>query len=334
MPRLPRADLPGSWHHVFNRAIARRTLFERREDYRFFLSQLAYAVRRGEIELHAYCLLDTHYHLLLRSPEGKLGAAMQRVQLAYSRWFNRSRRRDGSLVRGRYRSKPVHSLRYRRLLVRYIDSNPCSAGLVSHPSTYQWGSAFHHSRARGPRWLDRGWVESEAALACDVAVMRPEHYWRAFPLRNGVQIAELVHARLAHGGDEDPCDGILDSTDARTRAWMMRKAILADGTRPGLPLLSLSQLLRVLEGWDAATVRRGESERDARAVAFAGLGRDLCGATLSQLASRHGCSLSSIRRLYAVHRAELEAETAYAAAVTDLSLGALRGWGEAEQGGW
>ena len=118
MPRTPRQDEPGTWHHVFNRAIARRALFERREDYRFFLANLARAARRGEIEIHAYCLMGTHYHLLLRSPEGRMAEAMHRVQLAYSRWFNRSRRRDGSLVRGRYGSRLVRSLSYRRVIVR------------------------------------------------------------------------------------------------------------------------------------------------------------------------------------------------------------------------
>lgn len=72
MVRTPRGDDPGSWHHVFNRAIARRTMFERHEDFRCFLLQLACAVRRGDLEVHAYALMGTHYHLLVRSPEGRL----------------------------------------------------------------------------------------------------------------------------------------------------------------------------------------------------------------------------------------------------------------------
>jgi hypothetical protein len=104
MPRIARADRPGSWNHITSRAIARRTLFERRENFRLFLAALACAVRSGEIEVHAFYLMGTHYHLLIRSLRGELGNAMRRIQLAYSRWFNRSRRRDGSLVRCRYSS--------------------------------------------------------------------------------------------------------------------------------------------------------------------------------------------------------------------------------------
>ena len=70
MARRNRCDTPGSWHHVVNRGIAKRPLFEDRDDIRYFLSRLAHEVRRGRIEVHAYCILTTHYHLLVRSPRG------------------------------------------------------------------------------------------------------------------------------------------------------------------------------------------------------------------------------------------------------------------------
>ena len=104
MARQPRHDDPGSWHHVMNRALARRSLFETSEDIRFFLACVARAVRRGQIEVHAWCILTTHFHMLVRSPKGELSAAMRRIQNRYVRHFNRKRRRDGTLVRGRYRS--------------------------------------------------------------------------------------------------------------------------------------------------------------------------------------------------------------------------------------
>ena len=70
MARRPRLDCEGAWHHVMNRGIARRPIFEGRGDIRFFLSRVARAVRRGELEVHAYCVLPTHFHMLVRSPAG------------------------------------------------------------------------------------------------------------------------------------------------------------------------------------------------------------------------------------------------------------------------
>ncbi len=87
-----------------NRGLARRTVFESREDFRMFLACMAQAVRRGGIEIHAYCLMSTHFHLLVRSPCERLFDALRRTQNQYAPWFNRRRRRDGPLIRCRFRT--------------------------------------------------------------------------------------------------------------------------------------------------------------------------------------------------------------------------------------
>ncbi len=96
-----------------NRGIARRTLFETGRDCRYFLFRVARSVRRCELEVHALCLMTTHYHMHVRSPRAALASAMQRIQNEYVRWFNRSRRRDGTLYRGRFCSRPVRTIAYR-----------------------------------------------------------------------------------------------------------------------------------------------------------------------------------------------------------------------------
>lgn len=324
MPRIPRGDSPGAWHHVMNRAIARRTLFESCQDYRYFLARLAYEVRRGEIELHAFCLMGTHYHLLVQSSRGRLAEVMQRLQLAYSRWFNRSRRRDGTLVRGRYRSKLVHSGEYRRILVRYIDDNPRSAGLVVQPSNYPWGSARHYAREERPLWLERSWVEGEVRAHSRRARYRPQDYTSAFPPGDG--LAELVEARLQVGEGHDGLDELLVPADARTGEWMRAKALLADGTRPGLPVLSLPFVSEALtehgvEGW---SLPRHGAKCDASELALVGLGRDLCGLRIVDLSRRIGASETKTRHLYRLYRLELEAGGAYADRLAVLAGDALQ----------
>ena len=77
--------------------------------------------------------MTTHFHLLVRSPVAQLSDAMRRVQREYSRAFNRRRRRDGALARGRFTSKRARSLEYRRTLVRHIDANPGTARVFDVP---------------------------------------------------------------------------------------------------------------------------------------------------------------------------------------------------------
>ena len=57
MARRSRQDQPGSWHHVINRGLAKRPLFEGRRDARFFLSRIANEVRRGRLEVHTWSVL-------------------------------------------------------------------------------------------------------------------------------------------------------------------------------------------------------------------------------------------------------------------------------------
>jgi REP element-mobilizing transposase RayT len=86
MAQRRRFAQPDTWHHVYNRGIGKRILFGNRADYRKFTALMACAVRRGEIEIHAFCLLGTHFHLLCRIPEGgDLSRAMMRIQNAYTR---------------------------------------------------------------------------------------------------------------------------------------------------------------------------------------------------------------------------------------------------------
>ena len=101
MPRLPRLDRAGRWFHVMNRGLARRPEFETEQDIRYFLSRVARAVRRDGLEIDVVCVLTTHFHVLVRIPIGHLSEAMLRIQNEYVRSFNRTRRRDGSLFRGR-----------------------------------------------------------------------------------------------------------------------------------------------------------------------------------------------------------------------------------------
>ncbi|MFV1959649.1 MAG: transposase [Planctomycetota bacterium] len=246
MPRLLRCDRPGRWFHVFNRGIARRPVFETRADVRFFLACLARAVRRGEIEIHAYCILTTHFHLLVRSPSGSLAVAMDRVLNAYVRYYNRRRRRDGSLFRGRYGARPVDSLVYRRIVVRYIDRNAVQAGLARLPWEFPYGSAWHYVQPRRPQWLETQWVDRE--VVAEVSTEPWEGYGAVFGREWTRCDQALVDGRMrAPVNRDEPLDHLIEAAPPAVLAWMRRKAILADGRVPSLPVVDGRTIHRVLE---------------------------------------------------------------------------------------
>jgi REP element-mobilizing transposase RayT len=324
MARHARYDTPGAWHHVMNRGIAKRTLFENELDIRTFLARLALAVRAGAIEVHAYCILTTHFHLLLRSPAERLSAALQLIQNSYSRWFNRSRRRDGPLYRGRFRSKRVDSEEYRLNLVRYIDENAVQAGLAETPAAYPHSSAHHYAQPRGRIWLERSWVEGVVMRRRRAAVYVPADYSAVFgaPLAEGLR--RLVERRIElQSLGIDPLDDLLGAAPFQVLEWMRRKAKLADGTEVGLPVCDGADVSAIVADERA---RRGDwklggrgPKSDAWRIAEVALLRDLCGATLAEAGERTGTTISGAASREARHRRALEEDAQYAALVSELA---------------
>lgn len=182
MSRSPRTDRPGQIHHVMNRGIARRVVFETRADVRAFLCLLAIAVRRGQIEVIAFCVMTTHFHLVLRSLDGRISRTLRWVLNVYVRWFNRRRRRDGPLFRGRFRSVPVESGRQLWQVIRYVDRNPVDAHLAPSPFEYPHASArLHAALAKRPPWLERSIVDRALGPLLREGRDRRSAYSLAFP---------------------------------------------------------------------------------------------------------------------------------------------------------
>jgi REP element-mobilizing transposase RayT len=328
LARHARYDAPGSWHHVMNRGIAKRTLFENELDIRTFLARLALAVRAGTLEVHAYCILTTHFHLLLRSPEERLSEALQLIQNSYSRWFNRSRRRDGPLYRGRFRSKCVDSQAYRLHLVRYIDENAVQAGLTETPAAYPHSSAHHYAQSRGPIWLERSWVESVVKQRVRAVEYVPADYAGTFgaPLAEGLR--RLVERRIElQSAGLDPLDDLIGAAPLQVLDWMRRKAQLADGTEVGLPVCDGADVRAIVA---AARGREGEwmlagrgPRQDGWLVVEVALLRELCGSTLAEAGERTDTTIDGAWRRYARHQRALEQDAAYGARISELAASAM-----------
>jgi REP element-mobilizing transposase RayT len=328
MPRRPREDRPGTWHHVVNRGVAKRPLFESRDDMRYFLSRLALQVRSGRIEVHAYCLMTTHFHLLVRSPIGQMSEALRQAQNAYSRRFNRGHRRDGPLVRGRFFSRLVESVRYRRVLVGYIDVNPVRAGMASSIGEHEFCSARDYSTRTGPPWLCREWVEDLVRFTTG----RPTDtvsYRATFGSLGEENTEELVDARLRSRAGADLLDDLIGTAPDQVRTWMDSKARLADGCALGQPVLGPRALRAALDGRLATQgpwfLEHGPATWRGAELVWVGLARRLCGLTWEEIASPAGMSPSRAARLAAAHEFFDSSDENHRARTTAVAGEALSG---------
>ena len=140
MSRPLRLEFNGALYHITVRGNARQAIFLSRKDFTDFLSILSLTVKRYHFLLHAYCLMDNHYHLLLETPEGNLSKGMRQLNGLYAQHFNKKHQRVGHLLQGRYRSILVDKENYLLELSRYIVLNPVRAGMVEDPKDYRWSS--------------------------------------------------------------------------------------------------------------------------------------------------------------------------------------------------
>jgi REP element-mobilizing transposase RayT len=154
MPRIPRDKGAGTFH-VFTRCVyAAPALYRDDVDRLEFLRFLARATARCGWTCIAYCLMTTHYHLIVEVEDDALPIAMHALNLPYARAFNL---RHGS--RGRVQFKPYGALRIRGegdflTRYRYVARNPIRAGLVGRAEDWQWSSFRTTLRPGGATFVD------------------------------------------------------------------------------------------------------------------------------------------------------------------------------------
>ena len=132
MARPLRPEAPGRVFHLTARATWGRELFLTDTDREDFLRLLERIVRRYRWQCLAWCLMDTHYHLIVRTPNANLGAGM--------RDLNGSHGRFGSVLAERYADRVIRSEEHFANALRYVALNPVFAGLVRNADHWRWSS--------------------------------------------------------------------------------------------------------------------------------------------------------------------------------------------------
>ena len=159
MARPLRIIFPGAFYHITARGNERKAVFKSKRDREKFLEYLETGSERYNAVIHAFCMMDNHYHLLLETPSGNLSQIMRHINGAYTTYFNVKRARSGHLFQGRYKAILVERDEYAKELSRYIHLNPVRAKLVEAPGDYVWSSYnFYIGKKKSPEWLRREFI--------------------------------------------------------------------------------------------------------------------------------------------------------------------------------
>ena len=124
MARPLRIQYPNAWYHVTCRGNARAPIFLGDSDRHKFLALLEESSLNFNVEVHCYCLMKNHFHLLVKTPLANLDRFMHRFNTAYIVFFNWHHKRCGHLYQGRYKAILVDADNYLLELTRYIHLNP------------------------------------------------------------------------------------------------------------------------------------------------------------------------------------------------------------------
>jgi putative transposase len=123
MVRPLRIEYPGAWYHVTGRGNERKNIFTDDLDKKRFLAILSDTKTLYGTEVHAYVLMDNHFHLIVMTTEANLSTFMQRFNTTYTVYYNRRHQRSGHLYQGRYKAILIEKDSYLLELSRYVHLN-------------------------------------------------------------------------------------------------------------------------------------------------------------------------------------------------------------------
>lgn len=147
MPRTKRLVLDDSIYHVLNRGHNKDRLFKKADDFGVFKDIIKRYKEKYYFNLHHYCLMPNHFHLLIRISKAKeLPALMKGICQSYASHYRTSYNHVGYLFQNRYKSIYIDKDSYLLECARYIERNPLRANIVEEPSEYRWSSYNYYAK--------------------------------------------------------------------------------------------------------------------------------------------------------------------------------------------
>lgn len=142
MPRIPRKYSKNLYyHHIIVQGLNREYIFSKEENIKKYIEIILNKLKNSHINILAYCIMNNHAHFLIYSrSQAELSKFMQRINIAYSKYYNSKNTRIGYVFRDRYLSENILNQTQLFNCLCYIHYNPVKANIVNHISEYKYSS--------------------------------------------------------------------------------------------------------------------------------------------------------------------------------------------------
>lgn len=148
MARPLRLSFNNAVYHITSRGNRRESIFYSKRDREVFLDKLNETFKKYSFICYAYCLMDNHYHLFIKTPLANLPQGMHYLNASYANWFKAKYKLEGVIFQGRYKAILVEEEKYALTLSAYIHLNPLRAGVVRNLEEYPWSSFLDYVGAK------------------------------------------------------------------------------------------------------------------------------------------------------------------------------------------
>ena len=161
MARPLRLEIAGGLYHVTSRGNRGDVIYEDDEDRLQWMETLSRVCTRYNWRVHAFCMMDNHYHVVIEIAEGNLSNGMRQLNGVYTQAFNRRHNRVGHVFQGRYKAILVEKEAYLLELSRYVVLNPIRSHMIKSLDDWRWSSYLATTgKLDAPEWLEVDWLLS------------------------------------------------------------------------------------------------------------------------------------------------------------------------------
>ena len=148
MPRTARKRSSTDLYHVIARGINREFIFKQKREKNNIIRLFLKHLEDRDIEIYAYAIMSTHFHILIRVDLKLLSNYMAIVLAEFAEYYNFKHNRNGHVFQDRFKSECVETQQYFWNCIRYIHMNPVNAGVAKLPADYDFSSMREYKTAK------------------------------------------------------------------------------------------------------------------------------------------------------------------------------------------